>query len=111
MKILKIIVSNLTHESLDYADLIPPDTRPPVNIHIKEHNPTLAYSEYRIIEVHRCEFTADGKPYLMKSPAPPKMTILISESWYDDKKDLKPASEGGYIGSGYYKFGVKVRIC
>ena len=56
----------------------------------------------------------EGEHYIAKTkPAngSPGSTVLVLETWHLDRKEGKiPIDGGSYLGSGFYKFGVRVRI-
>jgi hypothetical protein len=77
--------------------------------------PPLTYSTHEIVEIVEADVTdGGGNTFLRRitlDPASHKL-ILIAENWKKDKRSCKPAWQGSAcVGTGSFKYGVKVRIC
>jgi hypothetical protein len=67
------------------------------------------------VETLHCELSEDGTPFIRKKDmkdADPGSTVLVAENWNEDRLSFKlPQNGGTYLGSGYFKIAISVRIC
>src|SRR6201986_3357033 len=77
-------------------------------------HPPISYMPHRIVETIHCAISVQGVPYMRKKhlkESDAAGEILVAENWNDDRLSFKLYQDGGgYLGSGYYKFGVTVSI-
>lgn len=73
-------------------------------------HPPICYSSLSINEIIKAHISADGEVYLKSDTLSEPSPILVADRWFADKEVNKiPAAGGSYLGSGYFKFGVRVR--